>query len=195
MCFGTPATCDAFSQCTLKWIFFKKNLFKNVQISHLYKIWNPRKLKKDFVLFQRVKQQSRDIIKWTILCFNMLCQLIFETVKVHLGFHCALVWKCKATYIMDTKDYAIWNVVFLLKKKNATLGRKAGHILNFFNIFPALPRRTVSILNLFTTFLFTTLFTILSVRRDLYTYTIHCLMYLPFDCEALCLVLVLLCIT
>ena len=97
----------------------------------------------------------------------MLCRLIFETVKVHLGFHCVLVLKCKATYITDTKDYAILNVVFLLKKiKNAILGRKAGHILNLFNIFPALPRRIVSTLNLFTTFLFTTLFTILSVRRD-----------------------------
>ena len=51
-----------------------------------------------------------------ILCFNMLCQLNFETVKVHLDFHCALVWKCKATYITDTKEYAILNVVFVLKK-------------------------------------------------------------------------------
>ena len=50
------------------------------------------------------------------------------------------------------------------------------------NIFPALPRRTVSTLNLFTTFLFTTLFTILSVRRDLLTHWIHCLMFLPLDC-------------
>ena len=62
------------------------------------------------------------------------------------------------------------------------MGLKAGHILNLFNIFPALPRRTVSTLNLFTTFLFTNLFTILSVRRDLFTYTIHCLMILPLDC-------------
>ena len=110
----------------------------------------------------------------------MLCQLIFEIVKVHLGFHCALVQKCKATYIADTKDYAILSVVFLLKNiKNAIWGRKAGNILNIFNIFPALPRRTVSTLNLFTTFLFTTLFTILSVRRDLFTYTIHRLIFLP----------------
>ena len=27
----------------------------------------------------------------SVLCFNMLCQLIFETVIVHLGFHCVLV--------------------------------------------------------------------------------------------------------
>ena len=126
-----------------------------------------------------MKQQSRDVIKWIILCFSILCQLIFETVKVHLGFNCALVLKCKATYITDTKDYAILNVVFLLKQiKNAILGQKAGHILNLFNIFPALPRRTVSTLNLFTIFLFTTLFTILSVKRDLFMYMIHCLMFL-----------------
>ena len=54
--------------------------------------------------------------------------------------------------------------------------------LILFNIFPALPRRTVSTLNLFTTFLFTALFTILSVRRDLFTYRILCLMFLPLDC-------------
>ena len=69
-----------------------------------------------------------------------------------------------------------------IKKNTTILGRKANHILNLFNIFPALPRRTVSALNLFTTFLFTTLFTILSVRRDLFTYMIHCLMFLPLDC-------------
>ena len=40
----------------------------------------------------------------------------------------------------------------------------------------------MSTLNLFTTFLFTTLFTILTVRRDLLTYTIHCLMLLLLDC-------------
>ena len=75
------------------------------------------------------------------------------------------------------------NVVFLMKKiKNAISRRKAGHILNLFNVFPALPRRTVSTLNLFATFLFTSLFTLLSVRRDLFTYTIHCLMFLPLDC-------------
>ena len=68
------------------------------------------------------------------------------------------------------------------ENKNAILGRKACHIPNLFNIFPALLRRTVSTLNLFITFLFTTLFTILSVRRDLFTYTIHCLMFLPLDC-------------
>ena len=43
-------------------------------------------------------------------------------------------------------------------------------------------RRTVSTLNLLTTFLFTTLFTILSLRRILLTYRIHCLMFLPLDC-------------
>ena len=62
------------------------------------------------------------------------------------------------------------------------MGRKAGHILNLFNVFPSLPRRTVSTLNWCTTFLSTTLLTILSVSRDLFTYTIHCLMFLPLDC-------------
>ena len=62
------------------------------------------------------------------------------------------------------------------------MGRKAGFILNLFDIFPAVPRRTVSTLNLLTTFTFTTLFTILSVRRDLFRYTILCLMFLPLDC-------------
>ena len=57
---------------------------------------------------------------------------------------------------------------------NAILGRKAGHILNLLNIFQALSSRTVSTHNLLTTFLFTTLFTFLSVRRDLLTYWIHC---------------------
>ena len=68
------------------------------------------------------------------------------------------------------------------KKTQFWSERQAGHILNLFNICTALPRRIVSTLNLFTTFLFTTLFTILSVRRDLFTYTIHCSMFLPLDC-------------
>ena len=93
-----------------------------------------------------------------------------------------LVKKCKATYITYTKDYAILKVAFQLEKKKHKK-RKAGHILNLFNIFPALPRRTaLSTLNLFTPFLFTTLLTILPVRRGLFTYTIHCLMFLPSDC-------------
>ena len=97
---------------------------------------------------------------------------------------------------MDTKDYEILNVVFLLKKiKNAILGRKASHFLNLFNIFPALPRRTVSTLNLLTTFLFTSLSIILSVRRNLFTYTIHCLMFLPLDCGGSVFGPLFLCIT
>ena len=38
-----------------------------------------------------------------------------------------------------------------------------------------------STLNLFTTFLFTHLFAVLSVRRDLFTYMVHCLMLLSLD--------------
>ena len=39
-----------------------------------------------------------------------------------------------------------------------------------------------STLSLFTTFLFTHLFAVLSVRRDLFTYMVHCLMLLSLDC-------------
>ena len=41
-----------------------------------------------------------------------------------------------------------------------------------------------STLNLLTLFLlFTNLFAVLSVQRDLFTYMIHCLVFLPLDCE------------
>ena len=39
-----------------------------------------------------------------------------------------------------------------------------------------------STLNLLTIFLFTNLFAVLSVRRDLFTYMLHCLVFLPLDC-------------
>ena len=39
-----------------------------------------------------------------------------------------------------------------------------------------------STLNLHTIFLFANLFAVLSVRRDLFTYMLHCLVFLPFDC-------------
>ena len=68
------------------------------------------------------------------------------------------------------------------KKNNAILGRKAGHILNRFNIFPALPRRTVSTLNLFTTFLLKNFIYYSVCEKYLFTYRIHCLMFLPMEC-------------
>ena len=46
---------------------------------------------------------------------------------------------------MDTKLCSFERCISIEEnKKNAILERKAGHILNLFNIFPALPRRTVS---------------------------------------------------
>ena len=53
------------------------------------------------------------------------------------------------------------------------------------NIFPALQRSAylhmASTLNLFTTFLFTHLFAVLSVGRDLFTNMVNCLMLLSLD--------------
>ena len=64
--------------------FIKKSVQNCTDFTFVQNLKSVQTLK-DFVRFQRVKQQSRDIIKWILLCFNMLCQLIFETVKVHLS--------------------------------------------------------------------------------------------------------------